>query len=163
MLVRFQLCIESHIWSDPYSCDVFSCFFHVFQNFSGFPSRILLYYPHSALEKAAKFLTLFQASLYGSPASAKHFGTKLVYPHHVLVSTCLSLSHQQSFTDFPSWEGQDSLAATLTCFTQPDPNLCWSSACYSWSRGDVGKQPKTHYLEALRHEYQQPIQRTAGN
>lgn len=55
----------------------FSCFFHIFQNFSGFPSRILLDYPHSALEKAAKFLTLFQASLYQSPTSAKHFGTKL--------------------------------------------------------------------------------------
>lgn len=80
----------------------FSCFFHIFQNFSGFPSRILLDCPHSALEKAAKFLTLFQASLYQSPTSAKHFGTKLVYPCHVLVSTSLPLSHQQSFTHSPS-------------------------------------------------------------
>lgn len=163
MLVRFQLCIESHVWSDPYSCDVFSCFFCVFQNFSGFISRILLDYPRLDLEKAATFLTLFQASSCQSPTDAKNFGTKLAYPCYVLVSTCLSLSHQQSFTHFPSWEGRISLAAILTCFTQPLPNLSWSCACYSWVHGAVGKQSKTRYLEALRHDFQQPIQRTASN
>lgn len=47
-------CIESHIWSDPDFCGGFSCFFHVFQNFNGFPSRIFLGDPHSALKKPAK-------------------------------------------------------------------------------------------------------------
>lgn len=90
------------------------------------------------LRKQLRIITLFQASLYWSPTSAKHLGTKSVYPWNVLVFTCLFLSHQQPSTCFPSWEGQDFSLAILICFMQPCQNFCWRSAC-DW------KAAKTHY------------------
>lgn len=110
------------------------------------------------------FLTLFWASLYWSLASAKPFGTKLADPRRMCVHPLVSPSLIGNLSvTFLLEKDKISLAAMLVCFTQPDPNLCWSNAC-SWARGGVGKQPKCHYSEALRHyEYQQPIQRIAGN
>lgn len=116
MLVRLKLCIGSHIWSDTYSLDVFSCFFHVFQTFGSFPSRIRL--PTLSPWESSWGSNIIPGLLISKSHQCQAFWQWISVSRP---RACIHLSLPLSSANFHSLSF---LRRTiLTCFTQPDPEL----------------------------------------